>query len=259
MDLADSMIVFAELYAGIDTEMCRACALGDTIRLQHMGDFQRCSKGEETQNATLDTTTAGEDYGDGYSKDEHETTRGEFRSFTFGTPSIFAVFRLIKKHCSADSLQGATFVDIGSGAGHVVFGALLMLPGIAKSVGVELLPSLHSLASKRQTHYMECRNAALPDSAWACAPSPELVELRNTDLRTDPWWKEAHIVMAVSTCFTEQLMVDLEALALMMEPGTMVITLRHQLKDKRWELLETCTQIASWGKTQFYVHKLSAA
>ena len=159
MDLADSMIVFAELYAGIDTEMCRACALGDTIRLQHMGDFQRCSKGEETQNATLDTTTAGEDYGDGYSKDEHETTRGEFRSFTFGTPSIFAVFRLIKKHCSADSLQGATFVDIGSGAGHVVFGALLMLPGlaptlmwtlrltygvllmlsgIAKSVGVEL-------------------------------------------------------------------------------------------------------------------------
>lgn len=45
--------------------------------------------------------------------------------------------------------NGKTFLDIGSGAGRLVFAAAGLHPGLERSVGIEILPSLHKLSLEK--------------------------------------------------------------------------------------------------------------
>lgn len=141
---------------------------------------------------------------------------------------------------------GGIFYDLGSGIGKAVISAAL-LHNFDRCVGIELLPSLHSLALDLQRKYQKNKRKY----EWL-AGATENVQFFNEDIFLHDWTK-ASCFFANSTCFDEEMIRKISEYPVV--SGTIGITTTKRLGKKYWRLLDTCQKDMTWGKATVYIHK----
>lgn len=162
------------------------------------------------------------------------------------------VFQKIRRHYGGLQRPGGIFYDIGSGMAKPVFAAALLHP-FTRCVGVELLPSLHKAALELQQQWQA---TTAPAYVAAKGAAPPAVDLHCGDLLTFDW-SGADVVLASSTCFSQQLMDEISAQAAALRPGTFFVSLTHPLTDEAglWKLHESKRYAMSTFPATVHIHQ----
>lgn len=144
---------------------------------------------------------------------------------------------------------GGAFVDVGAGTGKPAFAAALLHDWDACR-GVEVLSGLHgaSLELLRRWRSDEMQ-ALLSEAQRATAFDFALGDARKLD------WSGADCLFMNSTCFDEQLMVELAAVADNMRAGSFAITFTKRLPSAKWQVLESEVNQMSWGTATVFIQK----
>jgi hypothetical protein len=137
------------------------------------------------------------------------------------------------------------FCDLGSGAGRPVFASACCYP-FKKSVGVELLSSLHDLALRAKQDWDA--NVDLSHKTTIEFYHGNIFDLSVYD------WTGADIILVNSTCFTDVMMRDLSVLA-KIRPSCIMITFTQALESSLFEVIGTNRWEMSWGEADVYYHK----
>eukprot|EP00746_Dinoflagellata_sp_MGD_P022977 gnl/MRDRNA2_/MRDRNA2_15380_c0_seq1.p1 gnl/MRDRNA2_/MRDRNA2_15380_c0~~gnl/MRDRNA2_/MRDRNA2_15380_c0_seq1.p1 ORF type:complete len:704 (-),score=76.63 gnl/MRDRNA2_/MRDRNA2_15380_c0_seq1:399-2198(-) len=173
----------------------------------------------------------------------------ETGSKTYGTVMPASMIRLLgRTRFSLDPSD--TFLDLGSGIGHVVL-AVYLFTKVGRAVGIELLSERHEIAVKV--------GEVLSDSTHSVMGNRSLEFKLGSFMDFDDI-HQATVVYTASLCFPPDLMHDLRRfIAERMQPGTLVLTLQkfapcHSgLLYLREESVQT-----SWAKhSAVYVYALS--
>ena len=187
------------------------------------------SSSKETAAATPDLSAINSAYGDidGYAiardAKRKQRERGVFLDgIQYGevSPESFAT---ALEWCSPQPNEH--FLDIGSGSGKAVLTAAALYD-FASSTGVEILQPLHEAALRA--------HAACPRGSLRCTD----VRLVCADaFSMEPPWHEADVVFCTTTCFTDELIEQLEESAAQLRTGARLIVttreLRHQVAGLR--------------------------
>ncbi|CAM9363861.1 unnamed protein product, partial [Ectocarpus fasciculatus] len=135
--------------------------------------------------------------------------------------AIYAIINRLRQDRSwAAEPQGRskTFVDLGSGAGRVLFSAAVCYP-FQKCVGIEILESLHKLALAARNEYDRISDLWGGDFT----DSVELVRGSMFDLNLFDW-TQADVVVACSTCFSADMFEGLSVMGSRMKKGSYFIS-----------------------------------
>jgi hypothetical protein len=133
--------------------------------------------------------------------------------------------------------------------------ACLMHP-FDRCVGVELLDSLYKSSVEMKAvydNYVEESMASSPEAS----KMPKF-EVNHGDLLEFDWWSEADLVLANSTCFEFNLMLEISERASKMKKGSWMITLTKKLPSadpiherdplkRDWECVLSIKMVMSWG------------
>lgn len=118
----------------------------------------------------------------------------------------------------------SVFVDLGSGAGRVVYSAAMLRP-FRKCVGIEMLASLHDIAVATAPEY------SVVQRMWSGAAFANEVQFflgSMFDLELFEW-TEADVVFTCSACFSDDMLRQLAACGSRMKRGSLFITLTQAL------------------------------
>jgi len=163
-------------------------------------------------------------------------------SLVYGEVSFLSLATVFWKFL--DLKPGGIFYDIGSGCGRAVIAASL-LHNFKRCHGVECLEKLHNAALGVLTTYNQSRSIE--------EQKAHVVEFTHGDLREFDW-TDGDVVFANSTCFDEELMRSLTALAEKLRKGAYVITLTKSLKSPHFDILESKQYTMSWGLATVHTH-----
>jgi SAM-dependent methyltransferase len=156
--------------------------------------------------------------------------------------------------------------DIGSGTGKPCFAAAAIFP-FRKVVGIEVLGKLHEAAQEIQKKWAV---EAVPALAAArrggkeggqqgettMATQLEFLQGDFRDLSLCDWPSQADVCVANSTCFSNELMVDLAGLAAGMGKGSVFVTLTKRLPSpEHWEVMDDTLMMMSWGGATVYTQR----
>jgi hypothetical protein len=135
--------------------------------------------------------------------------------------------------CKNLSLKtGGIFYDLGSGSGRGVIAAA-MLHNFDKCIGIEILTGLEAASRKVAEAYRA--KYKTPELKFVCA------DFRDQD------WSDADFVFANSTCFDEQLLLNLSEQSERMKEGSLFVSLTKKLKSEHWKCVESLQYKMSWG------------
>ena len=126
--------------------------------------------------------------------------------------------------CGDGGWDGEVFVDIGSGAGRLVFAAAALHPGLRECRGVELLPGLHEKALEGLSKFRERRLELLPAGF-----APVSFVCGSFD---DPavYYGDAKCIFVTASCLPTHLLASLrECVLRQCQTGTVVISTDHSL------------------------------
>lgn len=142
------------------------------------------------------------------------------------------------------------FYDLGSGLGKAVVGAAL-LGSFKHCIGVELLPSLHSLSQDLERTYnaLFSEEVVRNPELWT---SPPALQFLCQDLSQFNF-SDAGFLFVASTCFDRGLLRKIGSAQV--SPGTLAVSFTSELGGEDWEILETMGKTMSWGETTVYVQR----
>jgi len=149
----------------------------------------------------------------GESEPPAEYTYGEFDFYSFAQLLDHIGTKYV------DSWNDATFVDIGSGTGRLVWAAALLHPQMSQSTGLEILQGLHdqAIASQSSTMATQTRHAPVNFELDSFVHRPDVL-------------RSANVVFTFSTCFPDAVYRDLShCVAQECRPGTIVVTTERPL------------------------------
>ena len=182
------------------------------------------------------------------------------------------------------------FVDIGSGTGKAVYIAAMTQPLLTHAIGIEILPSLSSLATDVQrrweetwkdvfyhekleedgilgtiNNFISSLSGGSSDGNLSSSSSQQPkrqegdVEIQflhgDAIMMGEEWWLDAHIVFMNSTCFSVSLFRQFAVLCEGLEAGSFVITTTRVLPSDKFELLEQTSMLESWGTSTVYIQR----
>eukprot|EP00929_Paragymnodinium_shiwhaense_P091192 TRINITY_DN51221_c0_g1_i2.p1 TRINITY_DN51221_c0_g1~~TRINITY_DN51221_c0_g1_i2.p1 ORF type:complete len:397 (+),score=90.41 TRINITY_DN51221_c0_g1_i2:148-1338(+) len=157
--------------------------------------------------------------GDAVSTNDRKDMYNPSVGLTYGEVHFEPTYKLLKQIGIKDD---DVLVDLGSGTGRVVLAAALAFPGLRRCVGVELLHGLHEAAVLAQRRILaDC-------AALEAQHAP--VELVEADFLTVDWM-DATVVVAMSLCYPERVVDDLDRQALQLGAGAIYITMHAYLHD----------------------------
>lgn len=161
-------------------------------------------------------------------------------------------FEKIRNLYSGLSEPGGVFVDIGSGTGKPVFGAILMHE-FDKATGIEILDGLHKLSNEILDYW----NKEIKHKVDITEKQRDtVVEFICGNAMEVEWEKEATVAFANSTCFSDGMMKSIAEKGEKMKPGSFFVTFTRRLPSKRWQVLEYERHLMSWGEATVFIHKL---
>ena len=145
------------------------------------------------------------------------------------------------------SQGNGVFYDLGSGTGKAVVAAALLYP-FNKSIGIELLPSLHEQSIKVLQQFQEKR------TNFTTQVSTQMGDICNI-----AWWEDADVIYCNTLAFTEELLTIMRALMCKVKAGTFVMT-TGRLNDEghmddAFVCLEYAMQPFSWGMSTLWLHQ----
>lgn len=181
------------------------------------------------------------------SKDEREKNQlSQEKSLIYGEVEYNSFYRVLRK---INAKPGLVFYDLGSGTGKAVFAARLT-QDFSKCIGIEILKSLHTQASKIVKRYKDDFEAYL--SLSNKNQGAQVFEGSFLDFD----WSDGDVVFANSTCFDDQLMHDMSVQAENLKPGAIVVTFTKGLSlMNNFELLERKRYKMSWGPATVFIHR----
>jgi hypothetical protein len=144
--------------------------------------------------------------------------------------------------------EGSTFVDLGSGSGKAVVAAAL-LHNFNNCVGLEILKNLHDLAMSAS---MKWEQLKLSSPALSKMTS-NLHFIHGDMLEYD--LSNAHVVLANSTGYDENLMSKLSKCTEKMEPGSFFISFSQCLPSPAFKVIGSARCKQSWGIATLFIHK----
>ena len=146
------------------------------------------------------------------------------------------------------------FYDLGSGVGKAVF-ATLLLHTWKRCVGVEVLSGLYDASLELADRWRKMQDSIDDDVYSAEQKRTELHFLCENFSRKEFSMEDATLGFANSTCFDENLMIQIAAKADQMREGTFFITATKRLPSLSWELLERDKYKMSWGEAEVFLHR----
>ena len=122
--------------------------------------------------------------------------------------SVAYIIELIKREYG-EHLKEGNFYDLGSGSGKGVIAASLVYP-FKKCIGIELLESLYKISEEHKKIYDENIKKQFSEYSelFAGIDKPVPISFSWGDLLKETW-NEPSIILANSTCFSPDLMVEL--------------------------------------------------
>lgn len=181
-----------------------------------------------------------ESFGYSLSNKYREEKQIKDRSLTYGEIKFAEFAKLFKIfQPTADKI----FYDLGSGTGKPCFAAAF-LAGFKKSVGIELLPSLHQKAQELKS--------LIPKEYKNYADKLNFVE--GDFLKED--FLDADVVFCNSTCFSMEIFEALIAKIKNLKAGSFVITLTKRIDLDEFKIIYESSDIEySWGKPTTLVYQ----
>tara|TARA_R110002110_G_scaffold415856_3_gene658444 strand:- start:22327 stop:23061 length:735 start_codon:yes stop_codon:yes gene_type:complete len=160
-------------------------------------------------------------------------------SFLYGEVDFLTLIALLT-YCQPT--EHDVFYDLGSGAGKAVFSAALCFP-IRKSIGIELMPELVSLAKNILAEYQKTGHA----KNNKCE-----IQFEQADILQRPF-SDATIIFINATAFKGQLWKNIEDRLYALPIGARVILTTHQLSSSYFKLIYSGTEVMSWGMNSAFV------
>ena len=164
---------------------------------------------------------------------------------------MYKVFGKLTRLGLSSEAEG-TFVDLGSGVGNIVFGALLCHDFNAV-VGIEILSDLHKVAQEILEYWDSDVKRPLP-----LKKQESIVKFVNGDCSYIDW-SYGDIVFANATCFDALLLEKLGTQACLLKAESFFIMLSHKLPakicDPYFDLLQTDSIDVDWGRATLYIYK----
>lgn len=169
------------------------------------------------------------------------------------TDTLYNLMKIITHHqqqhaaissCCTDDVR---FCDLGSGTGRMVLAVSMLYPQYKQCIGVELLPSLHRIATDAW-HHLES------DSGGSVPHSPCL--FIQGDIRIYDW-SHSHIVYINSTMYSAELMYELSKQCEKLPLHAYVITITntlHRSVHRMFELIHTSKQSSTYGTCTCYIY-----
>ena len=180
--------------------------------------------------------------------------KGDHVSLAYSEVPYDSVFKVIGQlhRLGLDEESEGTFVDLGSGVGNVIYGALLA-HDFNVVVGIEILSDLHDIACEvRELWDSEVRKP-LP-----LRKQETVVKLVRGDCcHID--WSYGDVVFANSTCFDNATMGNLARLACDMKPLAFLVCISTKLPSNivgsYMDLVQTISLETSWGMASSYIYR----
>mmetsp|Transcript_2302 Transcript_2302/g.3527 ORF Transcript_2302/g.3527 Transcript_2302/m.3527 type:complete len:273 (-) Transcript_2302:197-1015(-) len=146
--------------------------------------------------------------------------------------------------------RGGLFYDLGSGIGRAVIAAAV-LHNFDVCTGIEILDGLHQASTLVLESYNSKGKAVLG------RPIDTVVDMKHGDILDMAFkdWRDGDLVFANSTCFDDNLMNKIAALAVGMRKGTFFVTFTKCLPISDFEVLEYELHDMSWGGATVYIHQ----
>ena len=171
--------------------------------------------------------------------------------------AIAYILEYLKKEFG-DTLPDGNFYDIGSGSGKGVISAALSYP-FKKCIGIEFLENLYKLSDEIKKMYDENikKQFETYNNLFEGFNKPVNVSFSNADFLKETW-NEPSVILANSTCFSVDLMVEIGKKANKECPsGTIIITFTKRIPGLTtdWELKDGFRRLMSWGAGTVYVHR----
>ena len=143
---------------------------------------------------------------------------------------------------------GGKFYDLGSGTGKGCVAAAV-LHTFDVCYGIELLEGLYSMSLDVVASYNSRGKSALNREA-----DTDLIML-NGDMLNHKFkdWSDADVVLANSTCYSDEFMDKISDIALGLKKGAFVITFTKRLPASDFNVLEYELHDMSWGGATVYI------
>lgn len=168
-----------------------------------------------------------------------------------GYIEVFKIFGRLFRLGLAPDAEG-TFVDLGSGVGNVVYGALLAHDFNAV-VGIEILVDLHNVAQNIYEYWDSEVKKPLP-----LKKQETIVKFLNGDCSYIDW-SYGDIVFANATCFDVPLIEKLGKQACELKAESFFIVLSNKLPERicgmYFDLLQSDRIETDWGKASLYIYR----
>jgi hypothetical protein len=163
--------------------------------------------------------------------------------------SVGEIFETLKNRFQSLP-EGGVFYDLGSGSGKGVVAAAL-LGKFSQCKGIELLESLFSLSLSMKSKFESMKESLLFDQAHLFDDFPGIQFFCSDFFQFD--WTDADMILANSTCFSDEMMIRLGEVEL--KTGTIAISLTQKIPGKNWIILETIRKDMSWGVATVHMQK----
>lgn len=156
-------------------------------------------------------------------------------SFVYGEVEFLTLLKLINKLTDKYGLvvSDCIFVDLGSGSGKACYLASLLFK-FKVSIGIEMLESLHNIATVLQQKYKVL-----------CGVGN--IQFINKDICATDEWLVGKVIFIHSTCFSQDLMKKISKKCTKLDKGAFVISFTWSLDNENFKILEQTQYQMSWG------------
>lgn len=167
-------------------------------------------------------------------------------ALTYGECTPEAVAQMLSL---TEAREGDVFYDLGSGTGKMVVYAAFLAP-LKKSVGIELLPELHTAAQMVGEQYRTEIQPQMEDARRKTELCFQLGDIFEADL------SDATIIVShCCTCFDDALMQRLSDKLESCNPGTRIITVTRGLSSPAFEPTSVAACQMGWGQATLNVYR----
>eukprot|EP01031_Cornospumella_fuschlensis_P037306 gene37306-45293_t len=165
---------------------------------------------------------------------------------------VHEVLKILKEDNLINESNTDCFYDLGSGSGKMVIAAALTQT-FRHCVGLEILASLHDIASQVGTSYSHFLSENTNGKAYSTV---EFHQSDILDLAAHDWTK-AGCLYINSTCFDDVLMQRLQEIATEhMRSGSIIITLSAFWANKKvFEFIREIRHEMSWGMADIFIQR----
>ena len=171
--------------------------------------------------------------------------------------SISFIFEYLKKEFNNNFLNG-NFIDLGSGTGKCVLAFSLIKP-FNKCIGIEYLENLFKLSNEMKKNYdknIENIFNSYKNLFDNFNKVNNLIFIHGDFLKEN--WKDASIILANSTCFSQELMTKIAIKANNdCKKGTIIITFTKKLiaLNNQWQHFKSFKRLMTWGIATIFIYR----